>query len=63
MDEKIKLPYTIGALIRRAWRRALMVRELKYAEDKGLFDSVFLVEATQTQHEELHQLIENYKKA
>lgn len=63
MDEKVKLPYTIGAFVRGTWRRVLLVRGLKYDEDKGWFDSVFLVEATRAQHDELFQLIDDYNKA
>lgn len=62
-EEKISLPYTVGALVRRAWRRALFVRGLTYDEDKGFLDSVFLVEATRAEHHELDQLIDDYKKA
>lgn len=62
-DAKIKAPYTMGALVRRAWRRVLFVRGLKYEEDKGWFDSVFLVEATRAEHKELIRLVENYKNS
>lgn len=62
-EEKISLPYTVGALVRRAWRRALFVRGLKYVEDKSFWDSVFLVEATRAEHHELDRLVDDYKKA
>lgn len=35
--------FTVGALLRRPFRRALDAAEIVYREDKGLLDSQFIV--------------------
>lgn len=59
----MKQTYTIGALGRSAFRRALHSGNLSYVEDKGFLDSQFVVEATPRQHQILMEWINdmNYK--
>ena len=45
MEDKIVTqgPYEVGLLYRRAFRRACMSLQLEYKEEKGFFDSFFMV--------------------
>lgn len=44
-----KLPLTVGALLRRDVRRALDRAGIEYTEDKGWFDSQFIVTVNDAQ--------------
>lgn len=59
-DTKIIKYYRLGGLVRRTWRRILWLRDLKYDENKGWFDSVFEVEGAQRNHDELQDLVDRY---
>lgn len=52
--------YRVGGVVRRTWRRILWLRDLEYDENKGWFDSVFLVQGTQRNHDELQDIIDRY---
>lgn len=43
----------VGALLRRGVRRQLMTAGYSFREDKGLLDSLFLVECTAEQYQVL----------
>lgn len=61
----MKQSYTVGALNRSSFRRALQGAGIQYQEDKGFLDSFFTVEATLAQHQKIIAHIEaiNYQAA
>lgn len=55
--------YTVGALGRRAFRRALQRANLSYSEDSGFLDSQFIVTAPIENHRMIIEWINEVKKA
>lgn len=53
MTVTVMLPYTIGLLDRRRFRKLLAEYGYEYTENRGLFDRVFLVKAEFPEHARL----------
>ncbi len=49
MIETMKIPATVGALLRRQFRNACDLYGVKYTEHKGLIESDFVLEGTRQQ--------------
>ena len=48
--------FVVGAFHRRQFRRSLMIHRLKFTEDKGFLDSLFVVHGTYRQLASMHEV-------
>jgi hypothetical protein len=58
----VSAPFTVGALLRRSFRRELIASGLTFTEDKGLLDSLFVVKATPDVIEVIQSAVDDYNE-